>query len=258
MFSNITNTNLSTIANWAQPASQQIYQQIGQNPLALKVTLAATALAALGYILSSTMGDSDLKTIRKIAREIHFLKPTIGDGNAYFYAASSGTYINELSTKKGTLSMMAAGLRAHINGNKYGEDPADILRLGQDLLKKRSGQCDHMAAAVVAKIVEHIRRGGRWNSPVELVGNGSHAYVLLRRQGKLEDPKTWGPQTICVDTWLSVLGVHPDYKDQLTTGDYGVLSVPKDVVMNANVFFPHLLKITHSFSVDELHRLAKS
>lgn len=56
--------------------------------------------------------------------------------------------------------MLAAGLKAHAKGQVYGKSPQDVKELGEALLTSKSGQCDHMAAAVVAKIVHHLRQGG--------------------------------------------------------------------------------------------------
>ncbi|MCE5316949.1 MAG: hypothetical protein LLG04_06250, partial [Parachlamydia sp.] len=173
------NTLFST-TNYIKTAA---IEQFVRNPkVALTVAVGLAAVAAVGYYLNRARPDpTDLKTVRHIAREIQELHPTIGDGASYDFVASHKKYIDDNKTKAGSNSMLAAGMKAHANGKVYGKSPKDIMDLGEALLKNKSGQCDHMAAAVVAKIVSHLKQGGTWNSKVEVVGNGGHAFVLIGR-----------------------------------------------------------------------------
>lgn len=251
---NITNSLLSA-TNCIKSAA---VEQCARNPhIAFAAAVGLAAAAACGYYFTRGRPDpADLKTIRHLAREIQELKPTIGDGASYKFVASHKKYIDENKTKAGSLSVLAAGLNAKANGKAYGKSPDDIMKLGEALLTSRSGQCDHMAAAVVAKIVRHLKQGGTWNSKVEVVGNGGHAFVIIGRQGALHDPETWGRQTLIVDTWLSCLGVHPDYASQMTAGDHGVVFNFSDVVNNAHSFGAERLKVVSEFSADDLRKLS--
>ncbi len=246
------------------PYIQQAITIAAANNLYLAAGIAAgiIGVSALHYYLSPNQENQDLTTIRNLSREIVELKPVIGDANAYEFTAAKGRYVNELATKAGSLSMLAAGLRANAKQKSYEKTPEEIVRLGQDLLNNRSGQCDHMAAAVIAKVVAHIRSGGTWNSEIELIGNGGHAFTIVNRKGDLSDPESWGKDAIIVDTWLGVLGVHEDYQETLSQGDYGVISNPNAVAMHARFFGQNQsgqnrLTATHRFTAEELHKLAQ-
>lgn len=132
------------------------------SPLAIAATLVAAT--AIGCYLRRKTENGDVKSLKYLARQIQELKPAIGDGASYPFVAAHKKYIPEHHTKAGTNSMLAVGLRAHANGQAYGKSPKNVLELGQALLVSRSGQCDHMAAAVVAKVVVHLKKGDKWNS----------------------------------------------------------------------------------------------
>lgn len=201
----------------------------------------------------------DDETIQRLAGEIVGQKITIGDANAYDFVATHGQYVNEYNTKSGTLAGLAAAMKGAAKGQKYGDSPEEIIQLGNDLLKKKSGQCDHMAAAVIAKIVEHIRQGGAWSSDVELVGNGGHAFCIMNRQGQLKDPKSWGnkeKKPNVIDTWLGKLGVHPKYADRLSSGTNGVISSRREILQHARFFGADRFKVTRLFTAQELIKLA--
>lgn len=247
---NIANSLLSS--NYFQNVASRI-------PHFALAAVSIAAVASVGYYLMRARPDPiDLKTVKNIAREIQELKPTIGDGASYDFVASHKKYIDDNRTKAGSNSMLAAGLKAHAQGNTYGKSPKDVMDLGEALLKSKSGQCDHMAAAVIAKIVRHLKQGGTWNSKVEVVGNGGHAFVLIDRKGSLNAPETWGTQTLLVDTWLSCLGVNPDYSSQLSAGDHGVVSNINDVMNNARSFGAdrNRLRVVSEISADQLRQLA--
>ncbi|MBX7067665.1 MAG: hypothetical protein K1X28_10595 [Parachlamydiales bacterium] len=219
------------------------------------VGLTALAGTARRYCLADR--NPDLETIHRLAGEIVQQKLTIADADAYDFVATHKTYVDEHGSKHANLAMMAAGLRANSQKQKYSDSPEEIVRLGQDLLKKKAGQCDHMAASVIAKIVEHIRNGGAWSSDVELVGNGGHAFVIMNRQGELNNPRTWGKKAIIIDTWLGKLGVNPKNAHELSAGKDGVVSGRKEILANARFFGADRLKITRLFTSEELHSLAK-
>ncbi len=193
----------------------------------------------------------DLGTIQNLSKQIIDLKPTIGDANAYPFSAKHKSYINPQHTQKGTISMQAAEMRARAKGKKYNECPEEILRLGQDLLRDKSGQCDHMAAAVIAKIVEHIRRGGDWDSTVELAGNGGHAFILINRD------VDWRGVAI-VDTWLGSIGVHESYQSAIPLPQNGVISNQQDVYSFVRAFGADAgdIQISKRFTPQELRALA--
>lgn len=202
---------------------------------------------------------SDNATIREISREIINLKPTIGDANAYRFSAVRDKYINPEKTESASRSMLAAASRAIASNKLYRDSPEDILKLGQDLLKNKSGVCDHMAAAVIAKIVEHIRKGGEWNGDVELVGSGRHAFILINRpHGELDDLDNW-KGAIIIDTWLGAVGVHPEYRDRIPSPQNGVISDPEQVKMFATYFGAEEGSIytERRFSAAELRALAQ-
>lgn len=227
------------------------YDYSSKNPYVAAGT--AVGLAALIALSSYLREHPDVKTMRKLAREIIALPPTIGDGASYKFLKTRGSYVNDHNTKKGSNAMLASGMRTAANGKAQKRTPEEILRLGKDLLTKKSGQCDHMAAAVIAKVVEHIRKGGKWSSKIELVGNGGHAFVIMNRRGSLDNPGCWC-KAVIVDTWLGALGVHPEYANELTSGDYGVISGRRNVLKHAEFFQPD--EVTHQFTVKELHSLA--
>ncbi|MCE5317672.1 MAG: hypothetical protein LLG04_10010, partial [Parachlamydia sp.] len=81
---------------------------------------------------------------------------------------------------------------------------------------------------------------------------------LIGRTGTLNEPETWGTQTLLVDTWLSCLGVHPDYASQLSAGDHGVVSNFNNVVNNARSFGSdrNRLKVVSEISANDLWQLA--
>ncbi len=199
-------------------------------------------------------------TIQTLAQEIVGLKPTIGDANGYWFSSSYGTYINDLNTKKGSLAMLAAGLNAHARRTKYHESPELILQMGRDLLKDRSGQCDHMAAAVIAKIVEHIQNGGQWDSDVELMGNGGHSFIIINRpQEETKNLDNWNG-AIVVDTWLDVVGVHKNHQNKIPSPKKGIISDPREVRRFASAFKAEegAVKVLTRFSAQELRALAQS
>lgn len=219
------------------------------------------AVAAIGLIgchyFASSGAQGDEAAIQKLAKEIVELEPTIGDCSAYDFVATKGKYVDPQKTHAGTMATLAAGLRARQNGSKYGERAEDVVELGKQLLAKKSGQCDHMAASVVAKVVEYIRQGNSWDSNLELVGNGGHAFVIMNREGTLSDPMTWGKKAVIIDTWLGSLGVNSDYEDRLTAGECGVISKPKAVRQHAEFFGAQRFKVTHAFTPQELKDLAR-
>lgn len=218
-------------------------------------TIAVIGITTVSYYFFTNKSNSDVKTICKIAKEIIDLNPTIGDAASYPFVKTYQGYINPQKTKDGSLSAMAAIFRSKAQGEQYGDSPDPILKLGRDLIKKRSGQCDHMAAAVIAKIVEHIRSKEVWNSEVELVGNGGHAFVIINRKGNLTDPKTWGSATV-VDSWLAALGVHEKYADQVSSGNNGVITNPNHILNHARFFKAECLKTTYKFTPEILKKLA--
>ena len=237
------------------PHIAQAAAELARHPyIAIGAAIGVISLAAFHYYPSA---NQDLATIRQLSREIVALKPVIGDANAYDFTATKGRYVNDLATKAGALSMIAAGMRANAKQMSYANTPEEIVRLGKDLLNNRSGQCDHMAAAVIAKVVEHIRAGGTWNSDIELIGNGGHAFTIINRKGSLNDPESWGKGAIIADTWLGALGVHEKYREELSAGDHGVISNPHEITMHAKFFGPERLTTTHRFTVAELHKLAE-
>ncbi len=200
----------------------------------------------------------DLNTIQKLSKQIIDLRPTIGDANAYPFAATYRTYIDDAKTKQGTIDMLAAGLRAHARGQRFSDSPKEIVKLGQDLLRNKSGQCDHMAAAVIAKIVEHIRQGGRWDADVEFAGNGGHCFVIINRADDETRKKATWQHAVIVDTWLGSIGVHPNYQDSIPSPKDGVISDPKDVVAFARSFGVRdgNIRILKRLSAEELRTLA--
>lgn len=201
----------------------------------------------------------DRKTIVSLSKAIINLKPTIGDADAYSFSAAHRQYVDEAKSKNAALGMIAVGARLHSEKKRYSDSPEEILRLGQDLLRDKSGVCDHMAAAVIAKIVEHIRNGGEWNADVELVGNGAHAFIVINRpHGDINDLGQWKGATV-VDTWLGALGVHPDYEKVIPSPQNGVISDPSQVEMFATFFgaWSGRMSVTKRFSAEELRALAK-
>ena len=201
----------------------------------------------------------DRMTIAKLSKDIIDLKPTIGDANAYQFSAMHGQHIDEAKSKSAALGMLAAGMRLHKSNKRYSDSPQEILRLGQDLLRDHSGVCDHMAAAVIAKIVEHIRKGGEWNADVELVGNGAHAFIVINRpHGEINDLDNW-KGAIVVDTWLGAIGVHPNYQRRIPSPQNGVISDPQQVQMFATAFGAQSgrMSVTKRFSAEELRALVK-
>lgn len=234
------------------------------HPMAPYVTAAvvvgATALAGLQFCVSKCRGsDADLQTVTKLAREIVSLDLTIADADAYKFVATYKQSVRTHNTGSGNLAVMAAAARLIAGRKKDGEisqkeKAQTFLELGNSLLKKRSGQCDAMASSVIAKIVEHIQNGGKWNSTVELVGNGGHAFVIMNRKGDLKDPSTWGSKAVIIDTWLAKLGVHEDFKHAIKAGDAGVVSKSSEVRRNAKVFEPD--RITCTFTPEDLRELA--
>ncbi|HAB99401.1 MAG TPA: hypothetical protein DCE71_06235 [Parachlamydiales bacterium] len=211
-------------------------------------------------VVVNTISEKDRRTIEKLGKEIVDLKPVIGDANAYNFSASYGKYIDEAKTKSGSLSLLAAGLRAHVSGKRYSESPKDILKLGNDLLKDRSGQCDHMAAAVIAKIVKHIQEGGEWDADVELAGNGGHSFVIINRpQGRIPNLDHWEGSVI-VDTWLESVGVNQKYQKKIPMPKNGIISDPQEVRLFATAFGAKEGKIgiLRRFTAEDLRALARS
>ena len=213
-----------------------------------------TLVVGLSAFFSRCRSNPDLKTINRIAKEIFDLKPTICDASDYNFLKTHKTFIDSEKCRRASLSYQRAFLQSQGNADKKILTPDAILKLGQDLLDSRSGMCDHMAAAVIVKIVDHISRGGKWNSEVELVGTRGHAYVILNRNGSLDDPSTWGRQAVAVDTWLGCCGIHENSKHELTEGYFGVQSRPADTSQHAEFFEPEI--VTHRFTVAELQELA--
>lgn len=255
------NITIDGMVGMVQDYASQAYDYGSKNPQVAAGTLAGlAALTALSAYLVTSREHPDVKTMRKLAREIIDLKPKIGDAASYKFVKTHGSYVNEHATKDGSVATLASAMRTSANGERKANgksktrSPEEILRLGKDLLRKKSGQCDHMAAAVIAKVVDHIKRGGRWNSEIELVGNSGHAFAIMNRNGSLNHPKSWGRAAI-VDTWLGALGVKEDYADELTAGDCGVVSRRKDVLKHAEFFEPDV--VTHRFTVAQLRALAK-
>ena len=201
----------------------------------------------------------DRKTIADLSKAIIDLKPTIGDADAYPFSAARRQHVDESKSKMAALGMLATGARLHSEKKRYSDSPEEILRLGQDLLRDKSGVCDHMAAAVIVKIVEHIRNGGEWNADVELVGNGAHAFIVINRpRGDINDLDQWKGATV-VDTWLGAIGVHPDYKKVMPSPQNGVISDQSQVEMFATAFGAQSgkMSVTKRFSAEELRALAK-
>lgn len=224
------------------------------------VVVGATALAGLKYCVSKCRGsDADLQTVTKLAREIVSLDLTIADADAYYFVATHKKSVRTHNTGSGSLAVLAAGMRLSSERKKDGEisqkaKAQTFLELGNNLLKMRSGQCDAMASSVIAKIVQHIQNGGKWDSTVELVGTGGHAFVIMNRKGDLKDPSTWGNKAVIIDTWLAKLGVHEDFKHEIKAGDAGVVSKRSEVIGNAEVFSPK--RITCTFTPEDLRALA--
>lgn len=203
---------------------------------------------------------NDLAVARKLSVQIIERKPTIGDANAYKFSARYGSYIDDAKTKQGSLDMLAAGMRANAKGKSYSNSPEEIVKLGQDLLRNNSGQCDHMAAAVIAKLVLHIRQGGRWDADVELAGNGGHSFVIINRpQGETTQAANWKGAVI-VDTWLGAIGVHPSHQKEIPYHNDGIISDPQEVKRFATAFGARTgsIKILRRFSAEELRTLAFS
>lgn len=241
-----------------------------ENPIWSSNNLLRTSLllGGLGLLITSactlslknriTTTHSDTFTVKRLAKEILDLNPTIGDAASYSFLKTYQGYINSDKTQKGTLSMAAATMQAMKEGVRYGQSPKPILLLGRALIRDRSGQCDHMAAAVIAKIIEHIKDNGIWSSNVELMNNKGHAFVVINRNEKFStsDPQSW-KGAIIVDTWLGHLGVHEDYDKLISSGENGV-------ILEAEKFARFFgsesgrIQTTYRFSVDELKELAKN
>lgn len=225
-------------------------------------TVAISAIILSAYYFFTSRPAGDLPTILDIGKEIKDLNVVIGDGASYSFTKAHGKFINEHKTKQGSLGMLAAAgqvaaARRRGEAAQYGDNPEDILKLGQGALRDKSGQCDHMAAAVIAKIVEKIQSGIAWNSRVELLGNGAHAFVVIGRaeNSDLHDPTTWGKQAIVIDTWLANLGAKED--SGLVEGINGVISDPKDVQNNMNCFGAERLRVVRELKPEDLHKLAR-
>ncbi len=201
----------------------------------------------------------DRKTIEKLSKEIVNLRPTIGDADAYWFSASHGKYIDEAKSQSAARGMLAASMRLYHEKKRYSDAPEEILRLGRSLLSNKTGVCDHMAAAVVAKIVEHIQKGGQWNADVELIGNGAHAFIVINRpHGNPNDLDNW-KGAIIVDTWLEAVGVNPKYKSEIPSPENGIISNPEQVQTFAAIFGAPMgrMSVTRRFSAEELRALAK-
>jgi hypothetical protein len=227
--------------------------------IAAAVVLGATALAGLRYCVSKHRAPDDLQTITKLAREIVALDLTIADADAYKFVATYKQSVRAYNTGSGNLAVMAAAARMIASRDKSGSISEDskakaLLELGNNLLKTKSGQCDSMAAAVIAKVVEHIKNGGQWHSTLDIVGNGGHAFVIMNREGPLKDPSTWGSKAAMIDTWLAKLGVHEDFKHVLSAGDAGVVSDRRAILQNVRGFAPD--QVTCTFTPADLRALA--
>lgn len=183
---------------------------------------------------------------------------TIGDGNAYDFVQTHKTFIDPGKTINGSRSLAAVLAKAHSRGKKYYECPDLVVELGGRCLKEQSGVCDHMSAAFVTKVVEHIEQGGRWGSPIELIGTEGHSFALVgRKDVPIRDFKKWGKRTITVDPWLGCLGAKGELADKLR-GENGVF-VGSEVLAHAQYFGEDDgsdLKVQCKLSVEELHNLA--
>jgi hypothetical protein len=231
------------------------YNQLTERPyVAIPLALATVAYAC--YKLFSSEQNPDLGTCLKIGREIQEMNITIADAADYDFTPAHRGYVSEDRAKKASLGYMAAFAQSFKKQGLYGDDLSSIIVLGESVARTGSGQCDHMAALVIAKIVEHIRNGGTWNSPIELAGNGAHAFVLINRKGALNDPYSWGKTAILFDSWLAKIGVKADRQDSLTTGESGVISRPSDVQRNAASFGAERFHVRRQISVQELYQAA--
>lgn len=255
---------INNIANLVTPYASQIVDFVSLHPISTYGGVAAGAITLLGlYLATRKPANPDIRTVTDLTRKIIEQEPTIADGSDYPFVESQGRYVDEGKSKDAALAMMAAFMRTMPDPGegkkpvKYSDDPKNIVKLGRDALLKNSGQCDHMAAAVISKIVDHIKAGGRWNSSVELMGNGGHAFVVIGRNRSLptSDMHSW-KDAVVVDAWLGCLKPKADLQR--------IIQMKDGIVQKAESFAREFggtegdIRVSHHFSAVELKNLAKA
>lgn len=251
-----TNFTTTTLAPFAAQAGRGLASIAMEYPGAAIATAGALVLG-LYLTRGSSSNLADKKIVQETANEIKNLNVAIGDADSYKFSAQHGKPVAAAKTKAGALSMMAAFLNAVSSGNVYGEGLDGVLELGNNLLTTKSGVCDHMAAAVIAGITNKVRKtGAKWDSHVELVGNGGHAFVIIGRDqnGDINKPDSWGSKAMLVDTWLSSVGINDSYKHELAEGSNGVVTRRSDIKKNMTFF--GTVSVNGSFSPEEIRGLS--
>lgn len=271
------NATITFITDTLAPLGTSVINEIASTamehpPVAASVATVAVLAFALYYMCGSSGNTADRKIVQSTADKIQNLKPRIGDADAYDFSEKYGKPTYCEGTKAGSLAMGAALGRSLFGEGEfstsesvkpselrrrgatgYGSKLKDVVELGNQLIKKKSGQCDHMAAAVIADVTNQVRdTGANWNSHVELVGNGAHAFVVIGRnqRGDINRPNTWGSNAMLVDSWLAAVGINDNYKNSLTVGNNGVITSRAGIRLNMDAFGP--VTINGSFSPAEI------
>ena len=235
-----------------------------ENPLIAASATAGVLIisaVALSRLLTTDPRLRDKEAAKRFLEELRQVKVV---DNGYNFVAAKGQYVDPSDGRTAQISYQRAYAKARENGLTYHQDENAIVMLGKSayldpsldskyktsLQNRKAGQCDHMAAAVIAKALQDPN----WKSGLELVGNGGHAFVIAGRKpgSELRDPRTWGPNAMIIDAWLNNLGVAKSYEGRLFGG---LVTRTEEMIQQLNAFGAERVKVHHTFTEKDVQRL---
>lgn len=165
---------------------------------------------------------AELDLAREVAGELYFI--TVTDP---WYKIEGGNWEAPTASNQG---MARGGLFDGIKALKVGKDgsssgiglrsvgsvPIEVskkqrhatklgreewIKRGKDVVSARKGVCTDCAAAAAQLMLTKLDLHDR-EARVEIVSTGTHAFVILDREGDIHAPDAWGADACLIDVWM--------------------------------------------------------
>jgi hypothetical protein len=88
-----------------------------------------------------------------------------------------------------------------LKGSVLKSSPEEWIRQGRRTLGFRKGICTDCAAAAAVELIRFIDSSD-YEAKVEIISSGTHAFVIVNREGALDDPDNWGDDAFGIDIWM--------------------------------------------------------
>lgn len=117
---------------------------------------------------------------------------------------SMGGIFAGIKNFRGGLRSTVAGSGGRPGGARFvgRMDRQAWLDVGRNVIAARKGVCTDCAAAAAYRLNQEIDNNGDTECRIEIISTGTHAFVVINREGDLASPHLWGEDACLLDVWF--------------------------------------------------------